>query len=392
MSMAPKFPIKHVLYAALLTLAVQPALAGDWSIEAVSENELNIAENRALRDISQGVSFAHVSNMTVDFAYAMPDGKFDLTAKLQSSRYFGEASEDGVNSYFPSFRAEWLKTGKRDTLVLSADYQRQSVTLQDLVGTPIPGLLPVFIPVDTVRNTTSAGLVWTHKADNRDTFTFSNDVSLTEFNNPVGVDKSEVSSTLEWERKLSRRVVGTLSAGLIWSKQLDDSGVQQRIYSVDSSIKSRLTKRLTGSIGLGLTASDVDFTGKDPDVTFGNTFNASLEYTMKRSRINWNVDYGLEEDTLGQFATRLSSDFAFTHNINDRSSFATTARVVLSEDASGGSLGSDYAFYLTPSYTLDLTREWKMKAGYRYVHSNSTTVASSNTVFVSMTRNFTVLP
>jgi hypothetical protein len=389
--MAPLTATNLTVIATLLTLAATPAVAGDWSISAVSENELNISENRALRDLSQGISIAHISNLYLDFAYAMPDGNFDISADLSSSRYFGEASEDGVNDYLPHLRAEWLKSGKTDSLLLTADYRRQNVTLQDLVETPVPVLLPEFIPVDTVRTNTAAGLVWTHKVDARNTITLNSEYVATEFNNPVGVDKNEVTSTLEWERQLSRRSVGTITAGLVWSQQQNAGKVQQRIYSLDGQIKTRLTKRLTGTLGLGASLTDVDWGGRDPDMTFGNEFNVGLEYALKRTRINWNADYGLEEDTLGRYANRFSSDFAVTHTINDRSTIGATARLVLSEDASGN-LGGDYAFFFTPSYTLDLTREWKMKAGYRYVHSNATTVASSNTVFVSMTRNFKILP
>ncbi len=379
--------------AITLTLMVVPAVAGDWSINAVSTTELNIAENRALRDDSRGVSFAHIGDLAVNFDYAMPDGSFNISTDLKTTRFLGEAKEDGKNDYLPHIGVTWLKTSRVNTLTLSADYRIASVTVEDVILSGDPLEEPLFVPVDTVRHTTSAGLEWAHKIDRNNTLTFDNLITATKFNSSVGTDNTLVASTLSWERKLSRRTNGELNAGASWLALDDTAETNRLIYSLDGEVVTRLSKRLTATVGAGIDLTDTIRNGTDPESYLSGSFNLGLDYEMKNTKLGFVTDYGVVQGALGDFQNQLSSAVSITHKINDRSDISATARIVLAEDELGGGLGTDYSFFFSPTYSLALTDEWTMKTGYRFIRKEAAgTAANSNTVFVSMTRNFVVLP
>jgi hypothetical protein len=373
-------------------LGVAPAQAGDWSINAVTTSELNISENRALRDKSLGVSFAHIGDTAIDFDYAMPDGSFNISTDLKSFRFFGPAKEDGKNNFLPHIGFNLTKTSRLDTVALTADYRIASVTLQDIIESGDELAEPDFIPVDTVRHTTSAGAKWTRKLDQNATLTLNNVATLTTYNSEVGTDNTLVNSTLAWERRLSARHTANITGGVSWLSLDDGPNTNRLVYSIDTTLTTRLTKNLTSSIGAGLNYTDTSRDGRDPDGQFTNDFMFSLDYVMKNTKLAFDVNYNLAQGVLGDFDQQLATTASITHTINDRSSVTGTANLVLFEDEAGGDLGSSYTFSLSPTYSLALTDEWTMKTGYRFVRRSASFAANSNTVFVSMTRDFTVLP
>lgn len=373
-------------------LLAAPAIAGDWSISAVSKTELNIAENRALRQNSLGTSLAMVSDLEVDFDYAMPDGSFNLSTDLRSLRFFGDAKEDGKNDYLPHIGMTLLKTGRSNSVTFSADYRFANVTVQDVILSGDPLAEPLFIPVDTVRETLSAGVNWVHKVDRRNTLTFDNTVTATEFSSSVGIDNLRVESTLGWERTLSNRTRGSLTAGINWLSLDNAANTNRVIYSLDSELVTRLSKRLTATVGAGIDFTDTLVDGPDPDDVLSGAFDFALDYQMKRTKLGFTAEYGIVQGALGDFQNQLATAVSVAHTINERSSIGATARLVLAEDGFDGGLGSDYTFSFDPTYTLALTREWTMKAGYRFIRKEADTAANSNTVFVSMTRDFVILP
>jgi hypothetical protein len=383
---------RRVIAVAALVLAGGPACAGDWSIQALIDTEVNVAENRALREKSLGVSFAHISRTNVDFDYAMADGNFNISTDLTSNLFFGEARADGKDDYLPHLGMSWLKTGKTDSIKLSADYRIQNVTLQDILETPLPLAEPLFVPVDTVNQTLSAGLIWTHKIDTRDTLTFDNLISTSKYNNPVGTDNTLITSSLAWERQLSKRSTGTITAGVNWLNQADVADTNRYVHSLDGKLVTKLSKRLTATVGVGLNYTNTDNIGPDPKATLSGDLSMALDYNLKTTKIGFSADYGLQQGALGDFQNQLNTSLTVTETINDRSSISATARVLMAEDEFGGGLGSDFSFFFTPTYSIALTDEWNLKAGYRFVYRDAVTSTSSNTVFVSMARNFTVMP
>jgi hypothetical protein len=370
-------------------MAAGPSWAGDWSIQAVISNELNAAENRGLSAEGHDLSLRYISTANVDFDYAMPDGSFNLSTDLTSTIAYDENGSGLERDYLPHVGVAWLKTGKRDTLALTADYRFENLSLTDTKGTIF---LLDDIPVDTIRETLSAGLVWTHKVNARNTLVFDNLISTQQFDQSVGTDNTTVTSTLTWERQLSRRTTGSLSAGVDWLQLDDGANTDRFIESLDAEFTHKLTKRLDVTAGAGI---DVSRTVSDFDsgnTTVSGSFNLDASYRYKTGKIGLTVDYGLTPTQLGDFATALTAAVSVDKTINERSSINALAQLALTEGADGKGLGSDYTFVFSPTYNLALTDEWDLKAGYRFTQRNALTTANSNLVFVTLTRGFTVLP
>ncbi len=395
-----------MMVATAAMLVGTPAMSGDWSIQAVISNEANFVDNRALNENSKGISFGHISNLELDFLYAMPDGSFNISTDLSSTHYLGDAASGFKDQYLPHLGAEWIRKGRNDTITVFADYRIQQLTLLDLIESTIILPEPIFIPVDTVRTTLSGGFNWSHNVDARDTLTFRNLINAKFFDTAPGIDDRTVANTLSWERKLTKRTIGTMSAGFDWVDIKDTTNTNRFIYRLNGKLTSQLSKRLTASVGAGVNLVDTVRDGSDPAPSITGAFNTNLTYSLKTTTLSWNADYGLAEGALGDIQNSFSTGVSVQHLINDRSSVNATAKISAGEGEFGEGLGSAYTFSFSPTYSLSLTDEWKLRAGYRFVYKDTGAVATdpktgaitpvdpskSSTVFVTLTRAFTVLP
>jgi hypothetical protein len=388
---------------ALLAVVAAPspaAFAGDWTIVAVTSNELNIAENRALRAKSLGTSIGLISTSSLDFSYAMPDGKFSLSGDLTSERYFGEASEDGKDGYFPHVGFEWTKKSKLDTLTLTGDYQISNVTLDKSLDAILPVPTGLTIPVGATQSTYSAGFTWSHLIDRRNTLAWNSKYTHTEYTGDefvvagvtdnAGIDNTVFSNVLSWTRKANRRTDLKFSSGVDWYRLDDASGTDRFVYSTDAEITRRLSSRLTAVVGGGVQMIQTVVPAQTEYAT-DYKLRAGLEYLLKRGSISWNADYGVSQGALGDLIKQASSSLSFKHQINDRSSFNAQANVTLSESEFGGGLGSNYVFRFSPTYNLALTDEWDLATGARFIYQSDQFDTMSSTVFVSLTREFNIL-
>jgi hypothetical protein len=373
--------------------------AGDWTIVAVNTNELNIAENRALRSKSLGTSIGLISTSSLNFAYAMPDGKFSAVADISSERYFGEASEDGSNGYYPHLGAEWTKSGRTDTISLMADYRTSNVTLQKALDDSLPFPPGFTIPVGAIQDTYMAGLTWSRQLDRRNSLSWNtkytqvaytdDDVVVAGVRENAGIDNTVLSNSLTWSRKANRRTDLNFSAGLDWLSLDDLSGTDRLIYSLDAEVSRKLSSRLTAIVGGGIQMVQ---TIVPAETTYSNDykFNAALEYAMKRGALSWQADYGITQGALGDLVKKASTSLGMKHQINDRSSIGAQASLTLGEGDSGD-LGSSLVFQFSPTYNLALTDEWDFAAGYRFVYQDEEDDVMSNTVFMSLTREFHIV-
>ncbi len=393
-------PKLSALALTAIAAGASPAHAGDWSIEAVSSTELNIADNRALRKKSIGKSIALISRLDLTVGYAMPDGAFKISTDYTNERYFGEGSADGANNFYPHFGVEWSKTRHNDTLSLDGSFRTQSVTLQKLLEQPIPLTKIDRIPVGATLTEYAATASWLHKINQRNSITFSTNYDQASYSNDeivlagqrekVGIDNTVLANSIAWERKINRNTDFELKAGLDWLQLNDASSTDRYIYSLNGEITRRLNARLTAVVGGGIqTVQTVVPAGTEYATDY--IFDAGLEYRLKNDTFNWNARYGVNQGALGDLAKQASTSVVYKHQINDNSSFKAGATLSLTESKFGGGLGSNMVFQFTPTYNLALTKDWDFAAGYRLTYQSDQYDATSSTVFMSLTRDFHIL-
>ena len=110
--------------------------------------------------------------------------------------------------------------------------------------------------------------------------------------------------------------------------------------------------------------------------------------------IGLKTSYGLQPGTLGDLENQTSVFLRASKTINERSNVSFVAGAESVESfSSGGSSDSTYGLVLASTYSLALTDEWNFQAGYRFrLEDSDGGTATSNNVFLSLSRNFVAIP
>jgi hypothetical protein len=86
-------------------------------------------------------------------------------------------------------------------------------------------------------------------------------------------------------------------------------------------------------------------------------------------------------------------ELSYSHKINDVSDFGLSLDFLATSSAGSGTVEEATRQTLSATYSHDLTADWRLTAGYelRSLDRSSTAAASSNSVFLTVSRNFTLL-
>jgi hypothetical protein len=84
---------------------------------------------------------------------------------------------------------------------------------------------------------------------------------------------------------------------------------------------------------------------------------------------------------------------SYTHQINEISQFGLSLDILATGSAGSGTVDEATRQTLSATYSRDLTADWRLTAGYelRNLDKSSTGTADSNSVFLTVSRSFTLL-
>jgi hypothetical protein len=395
-------------------IAPSAAFAVDWSLQSTVSESVELNDNQFLR-ASPAASLGSYSTITANAEARTPTSKFNFDGDGSYSKYWGPGV-DGTTSEFLNygFRARYEVTGKTnfDREFVGANWRQESTALallRDLgVATAAGGFL------DTL--TASGGIDRSVTArDNLSLFATSTRTSYEPSSG--GIPFTDTLARGTWRHSLSS--ITALNASSEFELLNFDNAFNTRIQiyrnqvGVDATLSSVLSFRgnigpaylitdggvnplaSTGSNGSPNSSSLVDWIG-DAVLTYRMLKNTTLAFTANQS---------IAPSVVGSLFKRDTIDASLIHNIN--------AWSTLSFSASGtrqiSTTTTDYAS-ASVTYSYNFTRELSAQLTYRYLHrfaSTGTTIfdpitgtptvsgtgpASSNSVMLVVSHNYTVLP
>ena len=384
-----------------------PARAGDWSVESRIGARTEFDDNYELLVDSNGYVFATTAEVLGDFIYKTDRSRLDLIAYIAAQDFLGPGADTLTNNVFPRFDARYRLGGKQTDIELAASYSLEylpaAATGNSIVppaddDTPPPQDVGVVdSSTDTIRNTLSAGGSLTHRINVRNSLVFAASAAKTTFQGE-GTNNFSTDASLAWNRRLTKSTDGSLIFGFDYLSLEDDEQTDRYFYSTRAVVSSKLSKRLSASAGAGVNLVNSYQTdlgdNRDSKVDLGYSLDAGFDYRLKTLSIGLKASYGLQPGTLGDLENQTSVFLQASKTINERSNVSLVAGAESVESfSSGGSSDSTYGLVLASTYSLALTDEWNFQAGYRFrLEDSDGGTATSNNVFLSLSRNFVAIP
>ena len=393
-------------------MAPSAAYAVDWSINSSLSESVELNDNQFLRT-SPAPSLGSYSRITANADARTPTSKLDLDTDATYSKYWGPGTDGLPLTEFLNYgfkgRYEAIEKNNSDREFVESSWRQQSTSLALLnelgVSAPVTGAIDTLMvsggidrtltALDTLnlfaRTTqtsyepsssgvpftdTSANGTWRHRLSSIAALTASSEVELLDYSNSSNTKLTILRDQVGFDATLSPLLSFRGQAGPIYLQI-------ERGVATTSGLNLPISGALTNWIG-------------DAALTYKMLKNTTLSLTASQSIAPSIVGSLFKTDSLG---------INLNHNINASSTLSLSASFTRQTSTTSTDLASASVTY---GYTF--TREWTAQISYRYLHrfaSTGTTIfdpltgtptvsgigpASSNSILVVVSRNFTVLP
>jgi hypothetical protein len=399
---------------AVLVAFGEQSRAGDWSIDALISEKFDLNDNSGLAVKSPGYVFNPTETLKTNFSYAMPDGKFDIIAEIVRRDYFGPGKGNAQDLFLPSIQANFNRFGPRSSIDISAKYSETQVPFFDASlfdnCTPIPGTTlvdcdgvitdPIPVSVNGHKQNFNVTANYKHNVDPRDSVFWNNSLNYVAYSALAGDNYYTYGGSFGVNRRLTKQSDGNLKFGLDVLSIDNTSNFDRFSYSLKGVVTTRLNPRVTmrtgASVQLADTFSDDLLLLGTPrilenrwsgtaqlgfDVLLNNTSSLAIDETLTTT-----------EQADHSFLNRSTTALSIAHEINQVSSikFATVMTFGEVATVSGTDMISSFSF--SPTYSLNLSREWNLAAAYKFSLRNSQFgTANSNDVSLTLSHNFVVM-
>ncbi len=202
-----------------------------------------------------------------------------------------------------------------------------------------------------------------------------------------------------WSSALTPRTTASVTPALRLFRTDDEQGSDGETVSLTFGVDHRVNPRLglNASLGPSLTrssraTSQPGGAGEDGDETdFTLVASAGLNYATAQSQFNIGFQQNVDQNSEGDLENRSSFFLNYSHALNSRSRIGVGSRILLQTPLSGETEDRQ-TFSITPSYSFDMTKDWELRAGYRFRAENDEDFSTSNLLFVQISRGFSLLP
>ena len=384
----------RALLLGMLGLAVlgPGAWAADWSINSTLSESLEISDNRQLNTNPLGPSYNSYSSLFVDVLGQTPTSRFETSGNLKYRDYNGRGEEGQLNAWDKDITARFETSQKLTTYNAFASYSETQTSAIQLVETGFSNLLG-----STITKSVGGGL--RHDFSALDSANLNTSWSSTNFTGSGSTPLSSWTTIAGWTHRLSPLTDLTPNVQFQWLKY-DDPAQTNVLYTVATlGLRSQLTELLSFYANAGpayanvsnngLVLGSINPSGLSAGSALDWTASASLNYQWTRSlNAILTASRVVGPTTLGNFQASEQISGSLTYTINHLSNIWLTQSFSHILGGDGYDLLST-----TVGYNYQLAREWYASLTYQYIQRNSdTSPAHSNTILMSIRKNFTVLP
>ncbi len=391
-----KYLVAGLCLVAGLGLSLVPARAANVTIIVKTAERLEFDDNITRSVSSSGNVYSALSTISADFAWKMP--RLELSASTGTSfrKSAGPGKSDNLNSFDPNLSLGLIKRGLTSTFSVSSSFKVQNSTFSELDDTDVTNQ-------KTDRLTLSLNSGWTYNINSTNTFTLSGGLTVVDFtkSSPNLSPFINLSTQAQWTRNLTNltSVNGTLGVSFFKADNLEKR--QSTTFSTSAGLSTRLSPRLSvnASAGVNLIKTDQNqvvlgvVVGKTSSTTLGFQTDLGANYVLRNTQLSLFVLQALDPSADGQLNQSSSMGFSISQKINRRSTLSFSTQVSRRRSASDTSSEVSDQFSIKPNYTYQLARDWAASIGYDFTYrKNDDGTASSNKLFVSLSKNTTIDP
>jgi hypothetical protein len=410
-----------LLVSLCLSISATRALAVDWSMNSSLSETVELNTNQFLRSALAGGTLGSYSTITANAQARTPNSRFIFDGDINYQKYWGPGIE--IPQQQTEFRQDGIKaryetTGKDPTDLTYGEviFRETSTALAILSNLGVATTAQGFLDTSTIRGGIERNIT------PLDFATLSARSTYTNYDPPSGgtpfTDSSAVGT---WRHRLNQNLALIGSSEFEWLSFNNLSNTNFMILrdmaGVDATLSPVLSFR--GTAGVAYVKSEQNATTV-PLVPLATTTASSgsvadfitdmlLTYRMlKNTTLTLFGNQTIGPSVIGSLTKQTTIGAGLTHIINGRSSLSFAA------SASRQATTSSSDFYSgSVVYSYQLAREWNSQISYRHLHRTASTgsttggifdpitgipivssvgPASSDSIMLVVTRNFTVLP
>jgi len=415
--------VKRAILAVSLCLSISSsrALALDWSASSSLSETVELNTNQFLRSMLAGGTLGSYSTITANAQARTPTSRFTFDGDITYQKYWGPGTEGIPQTEFrqDGVKARYETTGKDPTDLTYGEviFRESSTALAILSNLGVATTAQGFLDTSTIRGGIERNIT------PLDFATLSARSTYTNYDPPGGgTPFTDSLATGTWKHRLNSNLALTASSEVEWLSfnNLSNTNIMilRDMAGVDATLSPVLSFR--GMAGVVYVKADQNATTV-PLVPLATTTASSgpvadfitdmlLTYRMlKNTTLTLFGNQTVGPSVIGSLFKTTTIGAGLAHIINSRSSlsFAASASQQTSTSSSNFYSGS-------VAYSYQLTQEWNSQVSYRHLHRTASTggatsaifdpitgvpivtnfsaPASSDSIMLVITRNFTVLP
>jgi hypothetical protein len=414
--------VKRAILAVSLCFSIPAtqALAVDWSVNSSLSETVELNSNQFLNSMLAGGTLGSYSTITANAQARTPTSRFIFDGGITYQKYWGPGTEGIPQTEFrqDGVKARYETAGKDPTDLTYGEviFRESSTALAILSNLGIATNAQGFIDSSTVRGGIERNIT------PLDFITLSARSTYTNYDPPGGGTPFTDSSAIgTWRHRLNSILAFTASSELELLNYNNSSNtsilILRDMAGVDATLSPVLSFR--GSAGVAYVKSDQSNAAilTAPLVVTPASSGSVADFItdmvltyriLKDTTLTLYGNQSIGPSVIGSLTKQTTIGAGLNHTVNSRSSlaFAVSASRQISTNSSDFYSGS-------VTYSYQLAREWTSQISYRHLHraaSTGTTAsaifdpiigipivsgsgpASSDSLMLVLTRNFTVLP
>jgi hypothetical protein len=402
----------------------------DWSVNASINETAELNNNQFLRSVLAAPTLGSYTTITANAVARTPTSRFNLDTDFTYNKYWGPGADpiinpiinpttsNNVSAHYETFGkdpanreyidATWRRAntqlavlanlgvqttavGDLDTAALKGGIERNLSAL-DFVALSVRSALTYYDPSSGGTQFLDTDLLatWNHRVTGLATLSLSSEAEWLSYDNATQANliilRNQAGIDITLSPLLSFR--GKAGAAYLQASQQSPLGVPGAVVLPGST---------GGILSNSTSASAVGFIG-----------DMSIIYRMlKSTTLTFTAGQGIAPSVVGSLVESTSIGAGLSYSINQSSALSLAASATR-QTTTGGA--NDFLSG-SVTYSRVLVREWNSSITYRYLHRTATTgtaiafdpitgiplatgiaPASSNSLMLSISRNFTVLP
>jgi hypothetical protein len=370
------------------------AAAAEWIVGGSVSQRLEADTNPDLEADGDPV-YGATTALGLDFARLTPTTQWQVETGATGAVFGGPGDTDDLNRLDPNFGAAVAHDGKYVDTGASFAFDMQPARFAQFEET---GVTEGDATQISVRLAADAA----YALDSRNRLNVGGSGRIIRFTSgSTSLDPTTTyGANLAWVRDLSPATQASLAFGARRFTADNEEDPDSLTFDLSAGVGHLVNRRLSFDASLGVTATRTERTRlgeRDTEFSLGALGDLSVAWSpAPDTQLVLAFSHGLEPSSLGELQTTTAMGVGLQHAVNGWID-AGVDLLVQRQSSGGGFEDGDTAdrtfASIAPSIAFALTPDWALQAGYSLsLERESGSDATSNQVFLTLTRQFDILP